>query len=279
MIVDFHAHVLPPMVRDNRSRYVEKDAAFASIYKEAKAAIVTAEDLIDSMDRHEIDITVIVNYSWSTADMCRETNDYILETCARYPDRIAGFCATADLTSDESLREIERCASGGARGIGELRPDFYPDVFSDRTATAPFANLLRQHNLLLLLHTSEPVGHQYPGKGKAVPGLIYSFLSDFPDITTICAHWGGGLPFYNLMPEAHELFINTYFDTAASPFLYRPGIYEQVVRLAGAEKVLFGSDYPVMSPQQILNEIIAADITQPEREQILGGNGRLLLGR
>ncbi len=279
MIIDFHAHVLPPAVRDNRSRYVEKDAAFAAIYREAKAAIATTEDLIQSMDRHGIDVTVIVNYSWTTPDLCRETNDYILESCSRYPDRLAGFCAIADFASDESLREIERSALAGTRGIGELRPDFHPDTFIDSTRMAPFVDLLKQHDLMLLLHTSEPVGHQYPGKGAAVPGLVYSFLSNFPDMTAICAHWGGGLPFYTLMPEVRETLKNVYFDTAASPFLYRPEIYRQVARLAGAEKVLFGSDYPVMSPARVIDEIRRADVTEKERELILSGNACRLLGK
>lgn len=279
MIVDFHAHVLPPAVRDNRSCYVEKDAAFAAIYRVAKAAIATAEDLIQSMDRHGIDTTVIVNYSWTTPALCRETNDYILDSCSRYPDRLAGFCAVSDFTSDESLREIERCALAGARGIGELRPDFHSAAFADSAKMAPFAGLLKQHDLMLLLHTSEPVGHQYPGKGIAGPGLVYPFLSCFPDITTICAHWGGGLPFYALMPEVRETLDNVYFDTAASPFLYRTKIYRQVIDLVGADKVLFGSDYPVMSPARVIDEIRQASIKDEERELILSGNAVRLLGK
>jgi predicted TIM-barrel fold metal-dependent hydrolase len=168
------------------------------------------------MDRLGIDVTVIVNYSWSTAELCRETNDYILESCVKYPDRLTGFCAVSDFTSEASLQEMGRCAGAGARGIGELRPDYHPDVFTDQKAMIPFASMLREHDLLLLLHTSEPVGHQYPGKGTAVPSLVYPFLSGFPEITTICAHWGGGLPFYALMPEVKKTLANVYFDSAAS---------------------------------------------------------------
>jgi predicted TIM-barrel fold metal-dependent hydrolase len=49
--------------------------------------------------------------------------------------------------------------------------------------------------------------------------------------------------------------------------------------LVGAEKVLFGSDYPVMSQARVLAEMRTADISEKERELILGGNARRLLGR
>lgn len=279
MIIDFHTHVLPPRVRDERSRYVEKDAAFAAIYNQAKAAIATTDDLIETMDREGIDFSVIVNYSWSTAAFCRETNDYILESIARYPDRLAGFCAVSDFVSDDSLREAERGLAAGARGIGELRPDFHPGDFTDKLTMQPFVDILAARDAMLLLHTSEPVGHKYAGKGDATPGLVYPFLESFPELRVICAHWGGGLPFYVFMPEVRRALTNVYFDTAASPFLYEKGIYAEVVRLAGAEKVLFGSDYPVMPPKRLLDEIRSAELTDKERDMLLAGNARRLLDR
>lgn len=278
MIVDFHTHVLPPRVKDDRSRYVELDAAFAAIYADPKANIATADDLIKSMDRHGVAVSVIVNYGWATPDFCRETNDYILESCARYPDRLIGFCAISDVTSDVSLRELERCAAAGARGIGELRPDFYRNDFLSDEAMRPFAGLLKGYGLMLLLHCTEPVGHRYPGKGAATPDLIYPFLERYSDIITICAHWGGGLPFYTLMPEVDSVLENVYFDTAASPFLYRPEIYRRVSDIVGAEKILFGSDYPLMSPERLLREFPVTGLTSVQQELVLAGNAQRLLG-
>ena len=132
MIIDFHTHVLPPQVKNNRSRYVKKDAAFAEIYSGDKVRIATAEDLIANMDRDEVEISVIVNYGWKTHELCVETNDYILESVNRYPKRLIGFGAVADYHSEKSLSEIERCARGGLRGIGELRPDCQPPGFAQK---------------------------------------------------------------------------------------------------------------------------------------------------
>jgi len=69
-----------------------------------------------------------------------------------------------------------------------------------------------------------------------------------------------------------------YFDTAASPFLYSPQVYSQVVRLVGAEKILFGSDYPLLAHSRLLGEINSLDLPDEAKNQVLSGNARKLLG-
>jgi predicted TIM-barrel fold metal-dependent hydrolase len=278
MIIDFHTHALPPQVKNDRSRYVERDAAFAEIYSDEKATIATADDLIASMDREGIDISVIVNYGWSTHDFCVETNDHILESIARYPKRLVGFCAVSSYHDDFSLAEIERCVHGGIRGVGELRPDVQPPGSENPGRLAPFSQLLLKYNLILLTHSSDPVGHLYRGKGAATPERLYKFIGSFNGVPVVCAHWGGGLPFYTLMPEVRQALENVYFDTAVSPFLYRPEIYRYVMELVGADRILFGSDYPVMAPSRLLREIDSVDMSDEDRQMILSGNARRLLG-
>jgi predicted TIM-barrel fold metal-dependent hydrolase len=278
MIIDFHTHVLPPRIKDDRSSYLDRDKAFAEIYSGDKVKIATAGDLIDNMDREGIAVSVIVNYGWSTHELCVETNDYILESISRYPDRLAGFCSVASYDSDESLAEIERCARAGIKGVGELRPDLQLPPSSPPEALAPLSRILREHHLILLTHSSEPVGHLYPGKGAATPERLYAFISGFTGVPIVCAHWGGGLPFYALMPEVRQTLQNVYFDTAVSPFLYRPEVYRLVRDLVGADRILFGSDYPVIAPSRLLGEIEASVLPEEDRALILSGNARRLLG-
>ncbi|MFH1015727.1 MAG: amidohydrolase family protein, partial [Chloroflexota bacterium] len=83
---------------------------------------------------------------------------------------------------------------------------------------------------------------------------------------------------YALMPEVKQAMKNVYFDTAASPFLYSPQIYRRVADLVGADRILFGTDYPLLSPTRLLDEIKTADLTEPERIAILSGNASALLG-
>ncbi len=277
MIIDFHTHVFSPQVSQNRSQYIERDPGFARLYSKKEAKLATADELINSMDSHGIDVSVILNLGWTTHELCVETNDYILESIARYPRRFIGFCTVQPRANEAAVAEIERCAKAGAKGIGELRPDVQSFDFMDK-AIAPFLRALKEHNLLLLTHASEPVGHDYPGKGKITPDILYTFITQFPDLKIVCAHWGGGLPFYALMPEVKRAIKNVYFDTAASPFLYSPQIYAQVSQLIGADKILFGSDYPLLSPLRLLKEIGSTDLSEDVKKLILYGNARGLLG-
>ena len=278
MKIDFHTHVFPPEIRKQRDRYVEEDPCFAVLYSNPDAKMATAEELIASMDEAGIDLSVILNIGWTTHELCVKTNDYIIDAVARYPKRLVGFGAVQPQSPQAAITEIERCARAGLKGVGEIRPDLQLFDLSDEMVTAPFVEALTHHGMVLLTHASEPVGHSYDGKGGVTPELLYPFIESYPRLTVVCAHWGGGLPFYSLMPEVGKTLKNVYFDSAASPFLYSPQVYPQVIRLVGADKVLFGSDYPLLPPSRLLKEIEALELPPETKEMVLAGNARRLLG-
>jgi len=277
MIIDFHTHVFSPQIKKKRNKYIDSDPCFAILYSDSKAKLTTADELIVSMDEAGIDISVILNIGWTTHDLCVETNDYILESITRYPNRLIGFCAVQPRSHDAAIAEIERCVKWGIKGIGELRPDTQLFDIMDEMAMKPFVDVLRKHKLILLIHASEPVGHSYPGKGAITPDILYPFIADFPDLTIVCAHWGGGLPFYALMPEVEKAMNNVFFDTAASPFLYHPQVYTQVAQLVGGDKILFGSDYPLLTQSRVLNELRSLDMPEEIKKLILSDNAQKLL--
>jgi hypothetical protein len=277
MIIDFHTHVFSPHLKQNRRQYIDNDPCFTLLYSKKEAKIATTEELISSMDKAGIDIAVIANIGWRTHELCVETNDYILESIARYPQRLIGFCAVQPLSPEAAIAEIERCARGGAKGIGEIRPDMQLFNLADEALMQPFVETLSKHQLILLTHASEPIGHDYPGKGITTPDILYPFISSFPDLTIVCAHWGGGLPFYALMPEVKQAMKNVFFDTAASSLLYNHQIYNQVSQLIGADKILFGSDYPLLAQAHICREISSAGLPERAKSLILSGNAQRLL--
>ena len=278
MIIDFHTHIFSPYIKKNRSKYIDSDPCFAILYSDKNANLATVDELIDNMDKDGVDISVVLNIGWITHELCVETNDYILESIARYPQRLVGFCTVQPMSLESALDEIERCAKGGIRGVGEMRPDMQLLDLRDEEVMEPFIELIRKHKLILLSHASEPVGHGYPGKGAVTPELLYSLITSYPDLTIVCAHWGGGLPFYALMPEVKQAMSNVYFDTAASPFLYNSQVYSQVIQLVGADKILFGSDYPLLAPRRLLGEIGSLNLPEETESLILSGNAQKLLG-
>ena len=278
MIVDFHTHIFPPQIRENRAEYLGRDVCFAELYSSPKAALATAEDLIANMDEQEIDVSVVLNIGWASHQLCCETNDYILESIARYPQRLVGFCTVQPQAGDAAIAEIERCSQEGIKGIGEIRPDIQGFDPGDESVMKPIADAAAKYQLMILTHASEPVGHQYPGKGTVDPRMLYRFISAFPNLTIICAHFGGGLPFYALMPEVASALRNTFFDTAASPFLYRPQVFRFATQLVGAGKILFGSDYPLLAPRRVISEIQSIGLPGETETMLLGGNAQRLLG-
>jgi len=191
---------------------------------------------------------------------------------------LIGFCTVQPNSYEAAIAEIERCAKGGIRGVGEMRPDMQLFDLKDEQVMEPFIEVIRKYKLILLTHASEPVGHEYPGKGGVTPDILYPFITSFADLTIVCAHWGGGLPFYALMPEVKQALHNVYFDTAASPSLYSPQVYNQVIQLVGGDKILFGSDYPLLTQNRLLSEINSLDLPEETRNLILSGNAQRLLG-
>ncbi len=277
MIVDFHTHILPPGIRENRAHYSGRDRCFDLLYANPKSKIATAEEIVDNMDKEGIDVSVVLNIGWESHELCVETNNYIIDAIAQYPDRLIGFCAIQPLVKDSAVKEIERCARSGIRGIGELRCDTQGFDFTDRETMSPIVKAAIENNMIFLTHSSEPIGHIYPGKGSITPDILYGFVENFPEATLICAHWGGGLPFYALMPEVSKSLKNVYFDTAASLFLYQNDIFDYVTKLVGEDKILFGSDYPLIRQNRIIEAINALDLSQEIKNKVLGGNAKKLL--
>jgi hypothetical protein len=278
VIIDFHTHVFSPNVIANRSHYADIDPCFKILYSSPKSKLATADDLIAEMDASGVDKSIILNIGWSTHELCIETNDYILESASKYPDRLIPFIGIQPSAGADAICEINRCAAAGARGVGEIRPDVQGFKLSDHRITGPFVNALIENKLILLSHVDEPVGHNYPGKGSTTPGILFPFIAEYPELKTVLAHWGGGLPFYTLMPEVKAALKNVWFDSAASPYLYNSSIYNRIAELSGVDKILFGSDWPLLGPGRGIGEVTALDLSPTVANKILGGNAAALLG-
>ncbi|MEW6034103.1 MAG: amidohydrolase family protein [Chloroflexota bacterium] len=277
MIIDFHTHIVPPWLKERRSDYLGQDPCFDLLYSQPKAKLATAEELIASMDGAGVDVSVALNIGWVSHQLCVSTNDYILNSVARYPKRLVGFCTIQPGAGEAALRELERCVQGGARGVGELRPDIQRFDISDLGLMEILASTVKQHRLIVLTHSSEPVGHRYPGKGKVTPEVLERLVPVFQGTNVVCAHWGGGLPFYWLMPEVAQAFQNVFFDTAATRFLYSPSIYCRVAELVGPDRILMGSDYPLIAQNRQIQEIRSLDSPEELKERVLGANAQRLL--
>jgi predicted TIM-barrel fold metal-dependent hydrolase len=277
MLIDAHCHILPDSFPQRHSQLLAQDITYATLFPTPDSRVATAEDLVQAMNQAGADKAVATGMGWVGRELAVEVNDYIIQSLDRYPDRIIGFCAVNPAWGSTAVDEMERCALAGLRGVGELHPDTQGFDITDRSLMLPLMDAALELGLPVLVHASEPVGHLYPGKGYTTPDKLYRFIQNFPENIIICAHWGGGLPFYALMPEVPEALKNVYFDTAASPFLYRPEVFAAVAGLVGPSRILFGTDYPLIQHQRLLRQVKASGLGAEAQEAILGGNIARLL--
>lgn len=276
-VVDAHVHIFPPEMIARREQLLMVDAWFAEAFGHPKAKMTTADELIASMDKAGIDISIVVGWPWKSNELCAEHNTHLAEVASRWPDRIR-WLGIINPSAEGSNQEIDRCAALGASGFGEINADGQGFAWSDPESYRDAVIRIASLGLPLMTHTSEPVGHIYPGKGFADPREIMTAIEEVPLANWVLAHWGGGLPFYELMPEVKLACTNVAYDSAATSFLYDPSIFRRVIDLVGVEKVLFGSDWPVLAQGKLISRIREAGLTKDELAAVLGGNALRIYG-
>src|SRR3990172_7989781 len=106
VIVDFHTHIFPSEVRELRQEYIRRDPTFAEMYGDPKAKIATTEELLDSMERSGVDVSVALGFAWRDHETCVRPTDYLLEAAATTGGGVSPF------------RARNSGASGGSAGAG-----------------------------------------------------------------------------------------------------------------------------------------------------------------
>ena len=250
-IVDAHVHVFPPEIIRRREAYLERDDWFCSLYGSPEARMASTEDVVAQMDEAGVGMSVVFGFAFKDQGLCRMVNDYVIESVARFPGRMAGLACVSP-GAKGAAAELARCLDAGLRGCGELMPDGQGFATATRVRArqgfAAVAHCLEERALPLLIHANEPVGHHYPGKGRFTPEACFALAQAYPEATIVFAHMAGGLFLYELMPEVRAALSRVYYDTSAVPYLYGPGVYSVAVSCATEEKLIFGSDYPLLPP-------------------------------
>ena len=277
MIIDFHCHILPPDFIGRHEELSKRDATYAALFPDSSGRTADVDSLLRGMDRAGVDHTVVMGFGWTDGEIAAAANDYLIAAATSRPERISAFASVNPAWGDAAVSEARRCLDAGAVGIGELHADTQGLDISDRAVMEPIMALLRERSAPITIHASEPVGHVYPGKGTTTPEKLLRFVSHFPDNRIVLAHLGGGLPFYAAMPEVGGALSNVWYDTAALPYLYNSSAIEASVITAGADKLLFGSDYPLLMQTRVLDYVRSARLGPREMDAIAGGNAAALL--
>ena len=250
-VIDAHTHMFSAEVHRTRESLLEREPWFGMLYTNPTAKLATDEELIRAAADAGVDRVVACGFPWRDLGRCSAENAAFADAASAHP-QLTWMAIVPPHAGTAAARELDRAFTAGACALGELNADAQGWDLADLSALAPVLEVCIAHDRPVLLHASEPVGHPYPGKGAATPDKLVSFLSAYPRLKVVLAHWGGGLPFYELMPEVADLCRNVTYDTAASTYLYRPEVFRAVVDIIGPDRVLWGSDFPVLGMAKFL---------------------------
>ncbi len=208
-------------------------------------------------------------------------NEEVAEDCAAHPDVLIPFASLDPWRGRAAVREARRLVEEyGVRGF-KFHPSLQAFSPDDRMAY-PLYEAIEELGVPALFHTGQTgIGAGLPGGGgirlkHSNPLLVDDVAVDFPGLRIILAH-----PSFPWQDEALAVATHkphVYIDLSGwSPKYFPP----QLVRYANTllkDKVLFGSDYPVITPDRWLSDFEKLDIKPEVRPRILKDNALRLLG-
>lgn len=287
MIIDAHTHAYPQEAAADPAGWgtARGERHWVDLVTRGPQGWATREEMLAEMDAHGVGRAVLAGWYWERQTTADEQAALHVEWAEAAPGRFLPFFPVQPTAGRAALAATERALSTGRFfGIGELMPAAQGFPMDDPV----FAEICRMAiaaDVPLLLHVTEPVGHEYPGRMETPLPEYVRFAERFPELKLILAHWGGGLPFHMLNARVREALRNTWVDTAAGPLLYAPKVWAVGADLMGADRVLFATDYPLrLYPKRrrkagyadILEEIRAALPDAAARAAVLGANAARL---
>jgi len=262
MLIDFHTHAFP-----------EKIAARAvSGLSQGSGGMVPRTDgtlasLKAGMDRDGVDLAVVLSIATNPKQQ-HNVNDFAMEM-DRDP-RITAF-GSVHPDAPDALEELERIAAAGLKGV-KFHPE-YQRFYADEERMKPIYRKISQLGLITTFHAGQDIGFAPPY--HCLPEHLLGALRCL-DPPVVAAHWGG----YCCGMEVLEKLCgeNLWFDISMGYGIIPKPIAQAIVDKHGPEKLLFGSDMPWHRPGWELRLLESLDLSETDREKILSGNARSLLG-
>lgn len=260
-IIDTHAHIYPDKIALKAAKSIgdfyqipmSLDGTLSGLLSQGEAAGIT-RFLV-----HSVAVT------WERA---QAINDFLARSVAAHPDKLIGF-GTLHPDHPELEHELDRLLSLGLRGV-KLHPDFQHFCLDDANAIRLF-EAMAERKLPLLVHTGDS---RYP---YSQPERMARALDRVPALTAICAHLGG----WSVWSDAWKVLAgreNVYVDCSSSLYAIEPDKAAEIIRKYGADRVFFGTDYPMWTAAEEIDRFMALPLTDQEREMIFHLNFEQFIG-
>jgi predicted TIM-barrel fold metal-dependent hydrolase len=289
-VIDAHVHLYPPELNRDPAGWAAHagEARWAQLCTRQRRdgrpvqTFPSVEQLLRDMDAAGVARAVLLGWYWEKPETCIWQNRFYADCVRQHPDRLAALAALHPAAGRAATLAELRCAHDeGLVGLGELSPHsqgYGPDDPAFRAALALAAEL----GLPVNFHVTDPASKKYPGRVETPLADFVRLAREFPRTTFILSHLGGLVP---LVDSSAASWPNVFYDTAASPLIYPPDVLRRMLDAVGTERVLFGSDYPlILFPQEetgpgfsrFLAQISEAKLTAAEGAALLAGNAARL---
>ena len=258
-VIDAHCHIYPEKIVD---RAVAGTDAF---YDTHAACRGISSELLEIGDRVGIDRFVVQSVA-TTPKQVSSINEFIAASVATAPTRFTGLgAAHPDSPSQDAV--IEQILALGLHGI-KIHPDIQGFAIDDPRMMRVY-ELCEEKHLPILMHTGD---HRYDFSN---PNRLLPVLKAFPKLIVIGAHFGG----WSIWDDASRVLAdmeNLYVDCSSTfPFANNDlKLGEELIHRYGAERVMFGSDFPMWSPEAELATFMKLELTDDERRMILFDNAK-----
>jgi uncharacterized protein len=258
-IIDIHAHIFPDKIAHRAA------LAIGDFYQIPMNYDGTVSTLLELGKRAGVDASVVHSVA-TIPQQVKAINDFIAQTASLHPGKLIGF-ATMHPDYPSIGKEIDRAVSLGLKGI-KIHPDFQKFLIDSKEAFHIYEAI--EGRLPILIHTGD-YRYEYSKARR-----VLSIVEKFPRLDVICAHFGGWSEWEDstTILQGSRVMVDTSSSLYALP-CDRAG---RLIRLYGADNVLFGSDYPMWGPEKELEYLNRIELTDEQREKILHGNAERLLG-
>lgn len=244
----------------------------------------TEEKFAELFIKQQVKALLIGWHPSTVKEGTRNSNDYVIDLAAKYPEAFAGVLASLDIGSG-SLAELVKQAdvlskNPNVKGFKFHPPDqnFYPN---DRKYYELWEHL-EAGKKPVMFHTGFTVlgAEQDGGKGIALdcgrPIHLDTLARDFPRLQIIAAH--PGWPWQEELIGVATHKKNIYVDTSGYLAEQLPELFQKAIRGRLQEKALFGTDFPYVDVEKALNSFEKLGLKDPVKEKILLSNAHALFG-
>jgi uncharacterized protein len=249
-VIDAHVHLYPPEV--NRDPVGWAAAAGEPLWalmctrvRKASGQPVqgfpSVDDLLRDMDAAGVDRAVLLGWYWENQTSCVAQNRFYAACVKAFPDRLSAFATVHPAAGEGALAEMWHARDAGLSGLGELSPHSQKIALDDARWLAVLA-LAEEWGWPVNLHVTEPEARAYPGRVDTPLEDFTRLARAFPRVKFILAHWGG-----RFWRQGSDWPANLWVDTAAAPLIYgaESAIWAEGIQAVGADRVVWGSDYPL----------------------------------